>query len=341
MNAAMHEPTALAIQAGAVSFAMNDTDDPFSRPRPTLAIVLAFAGVYLIWGSTYLGIKLAVGSLPPLLMAGARFVIAGVILYAYARLRSAPRPGRREWINALVLGGLLLLGGNGTVTWASQSKMPTGLIALIIASTPIWAEMIAWLIFRMPRPSARVAGGLMLGFVGVVLLIGPARLTSAASEDLPKLELLVILLACVSWSFGTLLGKRLKQPDSMLLATAMQMLAGGTSMVIAGLVAGEWQRVHPENWTLVSGLAFVYLTLIGSLLAFTSYVYLIRHVSPAAATSNAYVNPVVAVFLGWLVLNERLEPMTWVGAALVLPAVILITTAPRAAAPKRGEPDIV
>jgi drug/metabolite transporter (DMT)-like permease len=301
-------------------------------------LILAFAAIYLIWGSTYLAIRLAIDTLPPFLMAGVRFIIAGIALYGLARRRGAPRPVRANWLAAAVVGGLLLLGGNGGVVWAEQ-RVPSGLTAVLIATVPLWIAILQWL-RGGPRPSARTAVGLTMGLVGIGLLVGPGELAGGKGVDLVGAA--VLLLASLSWAIGSLYSRHGRLPSAPLLATAMEMLAGGLLLLLAGLVTGQAADLHWSRISVQSVLALSYLIVFGSLVAFTAYTWLLRVTLPAHAATYAYVNPVVAVVLGWALGGEPLTARTLLAAAVIVGAVVIITASrpppsqPAAAGPADG-----
>lgn len=283
-------------------------------------VALAFLAIYLIWGSTYLAIRFAIETLPPFLMAGTRFLIAGAVLYAWMRLRGTPRPQGFQWRNTAIVGGLMLLGGNGGVVWSEQ-LVPSGLAAVLIATTPLWMVLLGWL-WRGARPSRRVVIGLTLGFSGVVLLVGPGALNGQG--PIAPLGAAVLILAALSWATGSLFAQRARLPAASLLATAMEMLAGGALLLIAGLVTGEWVRVDLSAVSMRSLLALVYLILFGSLVGFSAYTWLLRVTTIARASTYAYVNPVVAVFLGWALAGETLTLPTLLATAVIVAGVMLI-----------------
>ncbi len=291
-----------------------------SRPPRLLHLVAAFAVVYLVWGSTFLGIKFAVETLPPFLMAACRFLLSGAILYAVLRLRGVAPPTRSQWQRGAWTGALLLLGGNGLVTWAQQ-VVPSGKAALVVATTPLWMVLLGWLLYRADRPSLRVWVGLAAGFLGAALLIHPAGETSGGTVA----GFLALLAAPVCWSAGSLESRRIPPSENALLTSAMQMLAGGTLMLVAGSILGEWPVLMTREVSTRSLAALAYLTVFGGLLAFTTYAWLLRVASPTAVSTYAYVNPLVAVLLGWLVVDEVLDSRIAVAAALILGAVVLIT----------------
>lgn len=307
-----------------------------AQSAPRWKIIAAFAAVYIIWGSTYLGIRFAIETLPPFLMAGTRFLIAGTILYTWRRLSGSVGPVRVHWRSAAIIGGLMLLGGNGGVTWGEQ-HIASGLAALLVATVPIWIAALDWLRPGGTRPDGPVIAGLLLGFVGILLLVGPGNL--GGGEGNYTLGTLAVLGAAFSWALGSLYSKRAPLPGDALQGIGMEMLAGGVWLWLAGTLAGEWGQLNLGAISLRSGLALAYLTLFGSLVGFTAYVWLLRVVSPARAATYAYVNPVVAVFLGWALAGEELTPLTLVAAAVIIAGVVITTTyraQPRVAAEQQS-----
>jgi drug/metabolite transporter (DMT)-like permease len=289
---------------------------------PTGLVIAAFAAVYLIWGSTYLGIRLAIDSIPPLLMAGARFLIAGLLLYGVMRARGATAPNKQHWISAFVLGGLLLLAGNGGVSWAQQT-VPSGLTALVVAAVPLWIMLVDWLRPKGARPTWLVLAGLAAGFAGIVLLVAGKNQLGQRMVD--PAGALVLLLATLCWALGSVYSRHAAKPPSALLTVAMQMIAGGLLQLLVGFGLGEGAAFSWSRITAASAGAFVYLTLVGSLVGFTAYVWLLQVSTPAKVSTYAYVNPLIAVGLGHLVLGEAIPKSAALAGALVLAAVILIT----------------
>lgn len=287
------------------------------RPKDA-AIWAALAAVYIIWGSTYLAIRFAVATLPPFLMAGTRFLVAGAILYAWRRSLGFARPTGRQWRAAFVVGGLMLLGGNGGVVWAEQ-YVESGTAALIVATVPFWMVLLDWLRPGGSPPRAGVWAGILVGLGGVTLLLGSP---DAGSRYVAGWAVLV--LASIAWSAGSIYSRGASLP-APLLATGMQMLAGGALLLLAGLLAGEAGRVDPATVSARSILALVYLIVFGSLLGYSAYVWLLRVATPALASTYAYVNPAVAVFLGWLLAGERLTGRILLASAVIVGAVALIT----------------
>jgi drug/metabolite transporter (DMT)-like permease len=293
-----------------------------SGGRPgTTAIVLAFAAIYLVWGSTYLAIRFAVETLPPFLMLFARFFTAGVLMYAFLRWRGVPRPTAREWAGGAVIGGLLLLGGTGAVGWAEQ-WIDSGLAALIVAIVPVWMVLLDWIGPEKRRPTGAVIAGLVLGLAGVAVLVGPVELSGGGRMQF--IGSAVVVFGTLCWATGSVYGKNLPHPSSPWMSAALQMTAGGVLLLLFGTLMGEWARVDPGQMSARSLGALAYLVVFGSLIAFAAYVFLLRYEAPARVGSYAYVNPVVAVFLGWALASEPVTPRTIVAAAIILTGVVLI-----------------
>jgi drug/metabolite transporter (DMT)-like permease len=282
---------------------------------------VAFAAIYLVWGSTYLAIRVAVEALPPFLMAGLRFIVAGSLLYAWLAFKGRASANARQWRDNLLVGALLLVGGNGLVVWAEQ-KIPSGITTLMISITPLFMVLFDWMLPKGLRPTAATIAGLVLGFAGVVLLIGGG--TGGVPLDLPRC--FGLLVACVSWAAGSLYSRHARDPADPMTAATLQMLMGGVMMLLLGLARGEVADIHPAALTARPLLAWAYLVVAGSLIAFPAYVYLLKHSTPARVSTYSYVNPVVAVFLGWLILDEPVAPRTFLAALVIIAAVAIITT---------------
>jgi drug/metabolite transporter (DMT)-like permease len=278
--------------------------------------------VYVIWGSTYLGIHVAIQSMPPFLMAGARFLTAGIVLYSVMRWRGAPRPEPIHWRSAAIVGALLLLVGNGGVSWAEQT-VPSNITALVITGTPLWMILVDWMRPGGRRPRGLVFLGLLLGFAGVGLIVGGRNHLGQSVVD--PLGGMVLLTASVCWAIGSVSSRHLPQSSSALLAVAMQMIAGGVLLLTAGAAFGEVSRLDLQQITSASWTAFAYLTVFGSLVGFTAYVWLLQVSTPARVSTYAYVNPLIAVILGRVLLEERLPGSIILAAALTIGAVVLIT----------------
>jgi drug/metabolite transporter (DMT)-like permease len=297
-------------------------------------VYIAFALVYVIWGSTYLAILFAVETLPPFLMAGARFLIAGALMYAWTRLVGRTgRPRRVEWKGAAIVGAFLLLGGNGGVVWAEQ-RVSSGLAALLVATVPLWMVLLEWG-GGGKRPTGRVVTGIAIGFIGLGILIGPAEILGGAAAD--GVGALVLVLAAFSWAVGSVASRHVALPPSPLLGTGMQMLAGGALLLLLGSVSGEWSRLDLAAAAPRSLWAFGYLIVFGSLVGFTAYVWLLKNVEIAKVATYAYVNPVVAVLLGWALAGEELSARIGVSALVIVAGVAFITSGRTRPAMERPE----
>lgn len=294
-----------------------------SRPSP-VKIVLAFAAVYTLWGSTYLAIRLAIDTLPPFLMTGTRFTLAGLILIIWAVLKGERFiPPLHLWRRALVIGALLLLGGNGGVVWAER-YVATSLAALLISTEPLWVVVLNWAVSRH-RPNWKVLLGVLIGLIGVAMLVGDGLRTNGHSNS-SLIAGGVVLLAALSWASGSVYSNHRPLPVSTLMSAGMQMLSGGFLLLLLAVVTGDPQRLNLANASWTSIGAFFYLLVFGSLVGFTAYSWLLNNVTPARAATYAYVNPVVAVFLGWLIANEPLTRQMLIAASVIIGSVILITT---------------
>ncbi|MGH7476209.1 MAG: drug/metabolite exporter YedA [Longimicrobiales bacterium] len=304
---------------------MADTTSLGEAAPSRAKVIAAFAAVYIIWGSTYLAIRFAIETMPPFLMAAVRFLIAGALLYGWRRAVGVPRPNGREWRSALVVGGLLLLGGNGGVVWAEQT-VPSGIAALLVAIVPLWIVLLDWLRPGGVRPSGGVMVGVLIGFAGVALLIGPDALLGGGTAPVDPVGALVLMVASLSWAVGSLYSRAAPKPSAPFIATGMQMLAGGVLLLVAGVLTGEPARLDVESISAKSLLALLYLIIFGAIIGYSAYIWLLRTVPAARAATYAYVNPVVAVLLGWALADEPLNTRTLVGAAIIIGAVALITT---------------
>lgn len=292
-------------------------------PSPSrLKILLAFGAVYIIWGSTYLAIRFAVESLPPFFMAAMRFIVAGGVLYAFLRLRGAAPPSLVHWKSASVVGATLLLIGNGGVSWAEQF-VPSGITALFIAIVPLWFVVLDWW-QRGVQPTLAIGFGLILGTAGVLILVDPAKLVGGEAVHLGGA--VVLLVATISWAAGSLYSRRAELPSSPLLATAMEMLTGGLMLLIASTLSGELASMKLQDIDSKSWLSLGYLIIFGSLVAFSSYIWLLSNVQPTLVSTYAYVNPIIAVFLGWLLAGEIVGERILLAAAMIVGAVALITS---------------
>jgi len=294
--------------------------------RSTAKVITAFAAVYIIWGSTYLAIRYAIQTIPPLFMSSARFLIGGTVLYVSSRLRSGPSTARADWKTAFVLGALLLLFGNGGVAVAEQ-WVPSGLAAVLVSMVPVWVAVLAWIRPDGKRPSHQAAIGIILGLIGVIILIGFGDMRSAGSVS--PFGATILVLSSISWAVGSLYGQHARVSSSPLEASGMQMLSGGTWLLIAGILTGETATFRPEHVSIRSLVAVLYLAMFGSIIAFTAYSWLLKATTPSRAATYAYVNPAVAVVLGWAVASEPLTPRMIVAMCVIVTSVMIITTSPR------------
>ena len=304
---------------------------PDANRAPTLAVAGGLAIVYVVWGSTYLGSALAIETLPPLLMGSARFLLAGAILYTLARATSArgdARPGRREWTAALLTGVPMLAGGNGGVVWAQQT-VPSGVAALVIASVALWIVLLDRVFFgRRLRWTALL--GLAGGFAGVALLVH-----SGGDGGVDPTGGTILVLGALAWAVGSLLARGGGLPSNLLVAASLQMLCGGVALAVAGVAAGELPQVHPSEFSLRSMLGFVYLIVFGSIVAFSAYGWLLRVARTSLVATYAYVNPIVAVALGWAFLGEEVSPRTLIAGGVIVTSVALIVSSRRSTASTR------
>ncbi len=294
-------------------------------PRdPKARLLLAFAALYIIWGSTYLGIRIAIETIPPFTMAAARFLFAGAILYAWGRRRGAPRPTAAQWRSAAVIGVLLLLIGNGGVVWA-ETRVPSGLAALMVGAEPLWAVVLDWVRPGGKRPSLGVAAGLVAGFAGVALLVAPGEV---GGKGVDAVGATMLVVAAIGWAIGSIYSRHADTPKNPLLATGANMLAGSVALAVAAVLNGELAAIHPASVSVRSWLALAYLVVFGAVVGFTAYIWLLRNTTLAKASTYAYVNPVVAVLLGWLILGEPITARTIAAAAVIVTGVIMISTLP-------------
>jgi drug/metabolite transporter (DMT)-like permease len=303
---------------------------PASGTPPAWGIVLAFAAIYLIWGSTYLGIRYAVETIPPLLMMAVRHTTAGIAVYTWTRWRGMPRPTGRQWFYAVTAGFFLFLIGHGSLAWAEQ-KVPSGLAALLCSTLPLWMVLLGWGTGLERKLGARAWAGVVLGFAGVALLIGLAAFSQGTRLNL--IAAAAVLLSSFSWAVGTLYCKSVRMPNSAVLAASMQMLTGGVWLFLAATVSGEAAGFQIASLTMRSALALLYLIVFGSIIAFTAFTWLSKVASPSKISTYAYVNPAVAVFVGWAVAGEVISWRAIVATAVILAGVALVTTRKRLSVP--------
>ena len=297
-----------------------------ARKKRFLYIAAALGAVYICWGATYLTIRFAVETMPPFLMAGVRFGVAGLLLYIWAVCSGAPHPAWKEWRGAILAGAFLIIGGNGGVVWASK-LVPSGITALMVAAAPLWFVLINWLWYKEAKPTGSVVGGIIVGFSGIVLLVADTG-SFGGGEPVNMLGAAVLLLASWFWAFGSLFSRKTVMPPSPLMANAAQMLAGGIMFIAIGFAGGEAAQVRLEVISLKSALSLGYLIIFGSIVGFSAYVWVLREAEPALVSTYAFVNPVIAVLLGWLLAGESLSGKVLLSTLLIIAAVILITRNP-------------
>jgi drug/metabolite transporter (DMT)-like permease len=295
------------------------------RGRASTLVLIAFALVYIVWGSTYLAIRIGIESFPPLLLAGTRHLITGLILYPLLRWKTGVQPTASHWRMSFITGFLLLFVGNGGVCIAERT-VPSGVTALLVATVSLWMVLVDWLRPRGTRPVPQVIAGLILGFGGLTLLVGPKNLGGSGRVD--PLGVGILLIASLAWASGSVYSKHAGGlSGSPLLGAAMQSLSGGVALWIAGILSGEVRGFHFAAVTLRSWLALAYLIAFGSMVGFTAYIYILKKSTATRVATYAFVNPVVALFLGWLLVGESITLRTVIAAAVILTAVLLVITA--------------
>ena len=289
----------------------------------------ALITVYIVWGSTYLAIRFAIETMPPFLMAAVRFLIAGILLYSWQRLVKNPAPTKKQWRSAAIVGIFLLLGGNGGVVWAEQ-HVPSGVAALMVGTAPLWMVIIDAIRPGGKRPGWQTVCGVLVGFAGITILIGPAELTgqggASGSATFDSLGIIALLLAAFFWAIGSLYSRKACLPDSPLLGTGMEMLVGGAGLLVAGTLTGEWSRLILADISTNSFLGLAYLVFFGALVGFAAYTWLLRVAPTPLVSTYAYVNPLIAIFLGNLLAHELLTPRILISALIILSSVALINT---------------
>lgn len=299
--------------------------DAHSLRLHRLKVLAAFAAVYFVWGSTYLAIRFVMDTLPDISTIGIRFFVAGVILYAFAWSRGRHRATARQWRGASLVGVLLLLGGNASVVWSMQS-LSSGLAALLVAMEPIWLAILMWILPGIDvKPGRLTFAALGLGFAGAAFLAAPGDVWGR--QAVPLAPVVVLTFGGISWAYGSLISRGLDLPPSPWTTSAIQMMSGGAAMIVFGVLRGEWAGFDPQAVSAVSVGAFFYLVVCGSLVAFSSYSWLIRTVEPTLVATHTYVNPVVAIYLGWWLADETVGPRTLAAAVLILSSVVILTGA--------------
>jgi drug/metabolite transporter (DMT)-like permease len=297
-------------------------------------VISAFAAVYIIWGTTYLAIRFAVETIPPFLMGGLRFILAGLLLYGWTRFRGVGRPEPSHWKPAIISGVLMVAVAQGTVVWAEQ-YIASGLAAVLVSMTPIWMMTLNWVRPGGQRPDRVLLAGVFTGFVGVVILLAPWQ---SGQRDVLLTGAIAVIIGSISWTAGSLYVRTVRPSTSHLQATALQMTCGGALLVGLGSVTGEWSGVSLQAVSARSTASFFYLVVFGSIVALTSYTWLMKTRPPSQVSTYAYVNPVVAVALGWVIAGERLGPRMGVAAAVIVGSVVLVTVGKTTERTGRGLP---
>lgn len=304
--------------------------------RPAWKTLLAFAIIYFVWGSTFLAIRVGVHEVPPLLLAALRFLISGLALYGWTRMRGERAPTSRQWMSACLLALLIFVFDYGLLFWAEQ-RVPSGLAAVMMATIPVFMALSEIIILRTQRLTLRLAFALLMGIAGVAVLV--SRSLNLSGTPIDRTAAPALIFGAISWAVASALSRKLPLPSSKVVSSAAQMLAGGVMLTIASAMFGEFPRFHPSTVSLAAWLSLLYLIVAGSIVGFTAYVWLLHHESPTNVGTYAYVNPVVAVILGYFLAGEELGKRTILGTACVLVSVIVITTT-RAAEPAHAlEPE--
>jgi len=285
-------------------------------------IWLALIALYIVWGSTYLAIRFAVETIPPFLMAGTRFLISGAILYAWRRAAGDSAPTPRQWRSAITVGVLLLLGGNGLVSWAEQ-HVASGIAALMVASIPLWMVLIDALRPNGSRPDWKITLGVLLGFGGIALLVSSSAGISG-EDGLDLLAVGLLLVAALIWSYGSIFSRGADMPQSSLLGTGIEMLGGAAGLFLVGTILGEWGQVEIQGISMESTLGLAYLIVFGSLIGFVSYGWLLRNAPIPLVSTYAYVNPIVAIFVGAWLAREAITGRIILSALIIIGSVVII-----------------
>jgi len=305
--------------------------DP-GRPPSSAFLVLNFMAVYFLWGGTFFAMRLGVEAIPPLILAGIRHFTVGILFYPLLRWKTGQKPNRRQWTTAAISGVLLMCLGNGGVCWAERT-VPSGIAALLVATVTLWIVIVDWLRPGGVRPSARVLFGTALGFAGMVILVGPMQIGKAGRVD--PVGAIILIVASLAWACGSLVAKHGEMPSAPLLGVAMQGLWGGGLLWVIGFCNGEVAQFHPSTVPLRSWLAVAYLLVCGSVIGFSSYLYILKNSTAARVGTYAFVNPMVALAIGWLLGGEGMSSRTALAAGVILTAVVMVISAPHRKAAAR------
>jgi drug/metabolite transporter (DMT)-like permease len=300
-----------------------------ATPRPPRwKTLLAFVIIYFVWGSTFLAIRVGVREVPPLLLAGMRFSAAGIVLYVWMRATGTASPTRREWASVTLLAVLIFLVDYGLVFWAEQ-RVPSGITAVMLATIPVFTALLEILILRTQRLRLRLGCALAVGLAGVAVLV--SRSVGFGDAPIERTGAIALVVAALCWSLASVLTRKLTLPASKVMSSGAQMLVGGILLMVAAALFGEFRGFRPREVSAGAWLALVYLIVVGSIIAFTAYVWLIHHESPTKVGTYAYVNPVIAVLIGYFLGGEALGARTVAGTFLILVSVVVITTTPKKA----------
>jgi drug/metabolite transporter (DMT)-like permease len=291
--------------------------------RPTWKTLLAFATIYLVWGSTFLAIRIGVREVPPFLLAAMRFTVAGLVLYGWMLARREPSPSGRQWVSVTILAVLIFVIDYGLVFWA-EVRVPSGLAAVMLATIPAFTALSEAILLRTQRITLRLASALLIGIGGVAVLI--SRSLNLGGAPIDRAGAVALIVAAFAWSVGSALMRKLPLPPSKVMSSGSQMLVGGVLLALTSAALGEFRDFHPRAVSRGAWLALVYLIVAGSIIAFTAYVWLIHHESPTKVGTYAYVNPVVAVLLGYFLAGEAIDLRVALGTLCVLISVVVITT---------------
>ena len=298
-----------------------------SAPRPqTWKVLLAFAIIYFVWGSTFLAIRVGVREVPPFLLAGLRFLVAGIVLYLWMRARGTPSPTTREWGAASMLALLIFVFDYGLLFWAER-RVPSGVAAVMMATIPAFMALAEIVFLRTQRLTFRLGIALLIGIAGVAVLVG--HTTSLGEAPVDVTGACALIVASISWSVAAVLSRKMRLPTAKAMSSGAQMLAGGVLLTLTAALLGEFRGFHAQAVSSAAWLALAYLIVAGSIVGFTAYVWLIHHESPTRVGTYAYVNPVVAILVGYFLGGEAIGLRTIVGTALVLVSVVVITTTPK------------
>jgi drug/metabolite transporter (DMT)-like permease len=296
-----------------------------TSPAPRWQTVLAFGIIYFVWGSTFLAIRIGVREVPPFVLAAMRFLLAGFFLLLWSRARGVPWPSRRQWASATLLASMIFMLDYGLLFWAEQ-KVPSGIAAVMLATIPVFMTLSEIIFLRTQKLTTRLASALLVGLAGVAVLVSHSF--SLGEQAIDTAGAVALLVAAISWSVAAALTRKLPLPDSKPMSSAAQMFSGGVLLTLAAGALGEFRGFRFQSVSLNAWLALAYLTVAGSIIGYTAYVWLIHRESPSKVGTYGYVNPVVAVAVGYFLGGESIGPRTLLGMLMILIGVVLITTTP-------------